>query len=129
MLFQVSVLLCEGINTNPIVKLLENRHGRCFNSMFLFGFKGSHLSLWRWTAAVPALSAPFVSIANYTELDDEAGSEQTQQLRMVNDAISPKFIRVAAPHFCWDITRYLDVRKFDLKASKKGVTQVECAKK
>ena len=129
MSFQVSVLLCEGINTNPIVNLLENRHGRCFNSMFPFGFKGSHLSLWRWTAAVPALSAPFVSIANYTELDDEAGSEQTQQLRMINDAISPKFIRVAAPHFCWDITRYLDVRKFDLKASKKGVTQVECAKK
>lgn len=55
-----------------IVKLLGNRHGRCFNSMFLFGFKGSHLSLWRWTAAVPASVVPFVSIANSTELDDEA---------------------------------------------------------
>ena len=39
---------------------------------FCLDFKGSHLSLWRWTAAVPASVVPFVSMANSTELDDEA---------------------------------------------------------
>jgi len=38
-----------------------------------FATAGSHLSLWRWTAAVPASVVPFVSIANSTELDVEVG--------------------------------------------------------
>lgn len=50
----------------------ETDMGDVSTPCFCLDFKGSHLSLWRWTAAVPASVVPFVSMANSTELDDEA---------------------------------------------------------
>eukprot|EP00434_Breviolum_minutum_P041172 symbB.v1.2.036622.t1/scaffold5204.1/size38591/1 len=85
-------LLCFGRHVESFLFLVEGLGGghcldytgaevKSLNSPFtsaafaasgnFFATAGSHLSLWRWTAAVPASVVPFVSMANSTELDDE----------------------------------------------------------